>query len=76
MEAPVHSLGELFGQLGLPSSHDEIEQFIATHRGLAPDVLLSEAPFWSPAQSQFLKEEWRDDADWAPLVDQLNVRLR
>ena len=23
------------------------------------------SPFWSPAQSQFLKEEWREDADWA-----------
>lgn len=76
MDAPVHDLGELFSQLGLPDAPEEIERFIATHRGLPPDMLLSEAPFWSPAQAQFLKEEWREDADWAPLVDQLNVRLR
>lgn len=76
MELPNHDLGELFSQLGLPSSPQEIEQFIASHRPLPPDVLLGDAPFWSPAQSQFLKEEWREDADWAPMVDQLNLRLR
>ncbi|MEF7613514.1 DUF2789 domain-containing protein [Aquincola sp. MAHUQ-54] len=75
METPVHTLSELFEQLGLPSGGDEIERFIASHRPLPPGQLLADAPFWTPAQAQFLREEWRDDADWVPLIDQLNERL-
>lgn len=76
MESPVHSLGELFSQLGLPDGDDDIDRFITSHRPIAADVALPDAPFWSPAQSQFLREEWREDADWAEVVDQLNTRLR
>lgn len=76
METPVHTLGDLFAQLGLPTEGHEIERFIERHRPLPDGMLLPDAPFWSTAQSQFLREEWREDADWAPLVDQLNVRLR
>jgi hypothetical protein len=36
---------------------------------------VSEAPFWSEAQGSFLKEQLMDDAEWAPVVDELNVRL-
>lgn len=36
---------------------------------------LIDAPFWSPQQAQFLKEELREDADWAIAVDELNQRL-
>jgi hypothetical protein len=75
MELPNHALKDLFDQLGLPSSHAEIEQFIESHRPLPDDVRLADAPFWSAAQAQFLKDEFIDDADWAPLVDQLNVLL-
>ncbi|MCW5637448.1 MAG: DUF2789 family protein, partial [Rubrivivax sp.] len=32
--------------------------------------------FWSPAQARFLREEVAEDADWAELVDQLNLMLR
>lgn len=76
METPVHTLGDLFAQLGLPAGEDEVEHFIARHRPMPDDMLLPDAPFWTPSQAQFLREEWREDADWAPLVDQLNVRLR
>lgn len=76
MEPTVHPFSDLFAQLGLPNDSASIQQFIATHSPLPDDMRLEEAPFWSPAQAQFLKEEWREDADWAPLVDQLNVRLR
>lgn len=75
MELPNHDLKELFDQLGLPSGYREIEQFIATHRPLPNGTKLADAPFWTPAQARFLRDELLDDADWAPMVDQLNVLL-
>ena len=76
MEPTVHSLRNLFEQLGLPAGEAEIERFVATHRPLAAGILLAEAPFWSAAQAQFLREEVAEDADWAEVVDQLNLMLR
>jgi hypothetical protein len=76
MEPSVHSLRNLFEQLGLPGSEGEIERFVAAHRPLAAGIALAEAPFWSTAQAQFLREEVEDDADWAEVVDQLNLMLR
>ena len=76
MEPAQHDLSELFAQLGLADDRASIEQFISEHRPLSDDVKLSEAPFWSPAQAAFLREGLRDDADWAPMVDTLNVCLR
>jgi len=75
METPLHSLNNLFAQLGLPSDDAAIERFIATHSPLPESVQLPDAPFWTPSQSALLREELSDDADWAPVVDQLNVRL-
>jgi hypothetical protein len=37
---------------------------------------LADAFFWTESQSQFLRDEILDDADWAEVVDQLNVMLR
>ncbi len=74
MELPNKQLSDLFDQLGLSSTPEDIEAFIASHR-LPEDVKLVDAPFWTPGQSQFLKEEFREDAEWAPIVDELNVRL-
>ena len=76
MELPNHVLKDLFDQLGLPSEKNEIERFVRTHRPLADDVKLADAPFWSPAQARFLREEINEDAEWAPIVDQLNVLVR
>lgn len=76
MELPLHALKDLFDQLGLSSSGEAIEQFIASHRPLPAGVSLAEAPFWSAAQARFLREEIEEDADWAELVDQLDVLLR
>jgi hypothetical protein len=76
MEAPMHSMTNLFSQLGLPSDPDSIENFIADHSPLQDDVALADAAFWTPAQSAFLREEILEDADWAEIVDQLNVSLR
>ena len=75
MESTVHPFSELFAQLGLADDNASIQQFIATHSPIPDDMRLEDAPFWSTAQSQLLREERRDDADWAMVVDRLNVAL-
>ncbi|HEY6898698.1 MAG TPA: DUF2789 domain-containing protein [Rhodocyclaceae bacterium] len=76
MESSQHTMSNLFAQLGLPSEPDDIRSFIERHRPLAPDVRLHRAPFWSPSQAAFLREEIAEDADWAEVVDQLDGELR
>lgn len=76
MNQAIHRFSELFAQLGLPADAKAIAQFIAAHAPLAEDIDLPDAPFWTPAQSAFLREEKLEDADWAELVDQLSLALR
>jgi hypothetical protein len=76
MEKPQHSLPALFKQLGLDDDPISIDQFIASHSPLKPELHLAEAFFWSESQAQFLREEILEDADWAEVVDQLDVMLR
>ena len=76
METNLHSMGNLFAQLGLPSEPTAIEDFISTHRPLDDGIALYRAPFWSASQRAFLKEEIIEDADWAAVIDDLNGRLR
>lgn len=76
MDSSVHRFTELFTQLGLPSDKDGIRQFLAAHTPLPDSTALAEAPFWTPSQAAFLREEIVSDADWAELVDQLDASLR
>lgn len=76
MEYSVHPLRDLFNQLGLPSDTAAIEGFIGRHAPLPEEIPLSEADFWTEPQARFLSEAVLDDADWAPVVDQLNAQLR
>ena len=76
MEKTIHTMTNLFAQLGLPNSNDEIAVFIKTHSPLPEAVKLADAPWWTPAQASFLREELAEDADWAEIVDQLNAALR
>jgi hypothetical protein len=76
MEAFFHRFSELFSHLGLRSDNVGIQQFIEDHSPLDPSIRLEDAPFWTPAQATFLKEELLEDADWAEVVDQLNNALR
>lgn len=76
MNTPTHPFSELFAQLGLPAQDADIAQFLSTHAPLAQDVALANAPFWTPTQATFLREECLKDADWAAVVDQLNLALR
>lgn len=76
MEASMHTMNQLFEQLGLPSDDAAIDAFVARHRPLDSSMKLSEAPFWSSAQACFLREEILDDADWAEVVDRLDALMR
>lgn len=76
MESGQHKFCELFKQLGLPADGQSIERFIATHRPLPRGLKLADAVFWNDSQRGLLRQSIADDADWAPLVDQLSVRLR
>ncbi len=76
METPMHTMNNLFAQLGLPSDTAAIERFIEAHRPLDDSVCLSDAVFWTPAQASFLREELLEDADWAEVIDELNMDLR
>lgn len=75
MDANVHTLSNLFAQLGLPTDAAAIDGFIAAHRPLGNGIALYRAPFWTAAQRAFLKEEIIEDADWAGVIDDLNSRL-
>ncbi|MEO8119807.1 MAG: DUF2789 domain-containing protein [Rhodoferax sp.] len=76
MNTSAHPFFELFAQLGLPSDEQDIRHFIADHSPLAEDIALADAPFWTKAQADFLRDELLGDADWAEVIDQLNVALR
>ncbi|HCR97257.1 MULTISPECIES: DUF2789 domain-containing protein [Halomonas] len=75
MEKPVHLFSDLFEQLGLPSDAESIEVFIKRHRPLPKEMVLSDAPCWNEGQAEFLREAIEDDADWAELVDELDVAM-
>lgn len=76
MEKAVHTLTDLFRQLGLPDTRADVSRFIAVHRPQPPEVALPEASFWRPEQARFLREELQEDADWAELIDTLDASLR
>ncbi|WP_287596739.1 DUF2789 domain-containing protein [Thermomonas sp.] len=74
MDTTESCMTNLFLQLGLPAGKDDIARFIREHQ-LPETLLISEAPFWNDGQRQFIREEWREDADWAIVVDELNEAL-
>jgi len=76
MENPQHSLPALFKQLGLADDPISIDQFIASHSPLKPELHLADAFFWTESQAQLLRDEILEDADWANVVDRLDVMLR
>ena len=76
MSPHFHRFCELFAQLGLPDDVPSIAVFIQRHSPLDAAVRLEDAAFWTPAQAALLREQILADADWAEVVDQLNVALR
>lgn len=75
METIEHDMNQLFAQLGLADDEASVERLVADHRPMPDGMALAEAPFWNPAQAAFLREEVDEDADWAPVIDALNLRL-
>lgn len=76
LDTSVHSLSGLFAQLGLPNSQQDIESFIDKHRPIPQAEPLSKAGFWNESQASFLREAILNNADWAEVVDELNLLLR
>ncbi|WJG10422.1 DUF2789 family protein [Aliiglaciecola sp. LCG003] len=70
------SMQDLFMQLGLDHDEESMEAFFEAHAGLDPATRLEDASFWSESQATFIRSEWAEDAEWAELIDQLNIRLR
>lgn len=75
MDNSFHRFSDLFAQLGLPAEEADIRRFIAEHRPLPAGTALADASFWTPAQAALLKQELSQDADWAEVIDQLNLAL-
>lgn len=75
MESGSHAMNDLFSQLGLDSTDEAIEQFIATHK-ISSSLILANAPFWNQSQASFIKESIEQDADWCEIIDQLDSLLR
>ncbi|MCG3879054.1 MULTISPECIES: DUF2789 family protein [Psychrobacter] len=71
---PEYNMNELFAQLGLDSSDEAIDKFIADNQ-LSSEEKLIEADVWTDSQRMFLQEEWQKDAAWVEVIDDLNVRM-
>lgn len=76
MYTDTPSLTDLFEQLGLDSDDSAISMFIETNKALPGNIHIADAPFWSKAQSSFVRTALLEDAEWAELIDQLSQRLR
>ncbi|MDN4500918.1 DUF2789 domain-containing protein [Alteromonadaceae bacterium BrNp21-10] len=76
MDLSHPSFKTLFEQLGLASDEQAIEGFIDNHRGLNQSTQLADAPFWNKNQATFLQNAIDEDANWADVIDHLNVQLR
>lgn len=69
-----YNMNNLFAQLGLESSDEAIDIFIENNQ-LDKEEKLTEANIWNDRQRMFLTEEWKQDAAWVEVIDELNVRL-
>lgn len=76
MQTHHRTMNDLFDQLGLPSGDADIDAFVRRHRPLDNTVYLTDAPFWTPSQASFLREQFTADADWALPIDALSRALR
>jgi hypothetical protein len=75
MELIEKNMNTLFAQLGEANDDTSIALFIELHGTLTGATQLHEAPCWTASQASFLRDALLLDAAWAPVVDELNVRL-
>lgn len=66
----------LFRKLGLDDDPCAIDVFIEKNKILTGEIHIADAPFWNPAQSEFIRESIYYDSEWADAVDQLDIILR
>ncbi|WP_435979110.1 DUF2789 family protein [Psychrobacter sp. DM4] len=71
---PDYTMNDLFAQLGLESSDEAIDIFVENNQ-LAKEEELISANVWTDSQRAFLQEEWKKDAAWVEVIDDLNVRM-
>ncbi len=76
MQAFFHRFSDLFEQLGLPGDDFSIAGFLRQHSPLDASIAVEEAPFWTPAQADLLRQLLAEDADWAEVIDRLSLALR
>lgn len=76
MDTHTHSMHTLFEQLGLDGSEQAIERFVVEAEPIPSNMALWEAPLWNESQARTLKQMKEEDADWAVVVDELDVMLR
>ncbi len=69
-----YTMNDLFAQLGLDNSDEAIESFIKNNQ-LGKDDSLKDSDIWNEKQRMFLQEEWKRDAVWVEIIDELNVRM-
>ena len=74
LEDTDYTMNDLFAQLGLDSSDEAIENFTQNNQ-LPDNITLREAPFLDDQQKMFIQEEWKLDAVWSLVIDELNARL-
>lgn len=75
MDTTPQDLSHLFDQLGIDSSEENIDKFIADNQ-IPKNVLISQAGFWSESQKSFLREAIDEDAQWSELIDHLDALIR
>ena len=75
MRSNVHTMSDLFLQLGLPADPQSIADFIARHAGACQTCTLPHAPIWTDSQRAFLKEAINEDSDWAIPAERLSGLL-
>jgi hypothetical protein len=75
MHSPVHTMSDLFLQLGLPADASSIAAYIEDHAGACDTCALPDATIWTDSQRVFLKESINEDSDWAILAEQLTSLL-
>ena len=76
MRSNIHTLSDLFKQLGLPADPGAIQDFIARHEGACVDCTLPHAPIWTESQRAFLQQAMAEDSDWALPAEALAGMLR
>ena len=70
------SLESLFEQLGLDGDPRSRAHFVAENGPIPSAVLLADASFWNASQRAFTEESIAQDAEWAPVVGQLDALFR